>query len=195
LLAVTGIFFFLYGPVEVALPVHVAQELHGSAGLLGLYWAVFGVGATLGGLGAGLLRHRSLWLVVVSIVIGWGAALLPLGVTDLVGPGLAGFAVGGLIYGPFTAISTALFQRTSPPHALSRVLATRTALTIPCTALGTLLGGPLVSAVGGRHTLLLSALLTIAFGASVGAVLALNRARAGVTRPIRNQEAPVPSRG
>jgi hypothetical protein len=72
-----------------ALPVHVAQELHGSAGLLGLYWAVFGVGATLGGLGAGLLRHRSLWLVVVSIVIGWGAALLPLGVTDLVGPGLA----------------------------------------------------------------------------------------------------------
>ena len=27
LLAVTGIFFFLYGPVEVALPVHVAQEL------------------------------------------------------------------------------------------------------------------------------------------------------------------------
>jgi hypothetical protein len=184
LLAVTGIFFFLYGPVEVALPVHVAQELHGSAGLLGLYWAVFGVGATLGGLGAGLLRHRSLWLVVVSIVIGWGAALLPLGVTDLVGPGLAGFAVGGLIYGPFTAICTALFQRASPPYALSRVLATRTALTIPCTALGTLLGGPLVTAVGGRHTLLLSALLTIALGVSVGAVLALHRARAGWRRRL-----------
>ena len=184
LLAVTGIFFFLYGPVEVALPVHVAQELHGSAGLLGLYWAVFGVGATLGGLGAGLLRHRSLWLVVASIVIGWGAALLPLGVTDLVGPGLAGFAVGGLIYGPFTAICTALFQRASPPYALSRVLATRTALTIPCTALGTLLGGPLVTAVGGRHTLLLSALLTIALGTSVGAVLALHRARAGWRRRL-----------
>jgi hypothetical protein len=42
----------------------------------------------------GLLRHRSLWLVVVSIVIGWGAALLPLGVTDLVGPGLAGSRSG-----------------------------------------------------------------------------------------------------
>ena len=62
----TGVFFFLYGPVEVALPVHVAQELHGSAGLLGLYWTVFGVGATLGGLGAGLLRHRPPWLVVVE---------------------------------------------------------------------------------------------------------------------------------
>jgi hypothetical protein len=167
----------------VALPVHVAQELHGSAGLLGLYWAVFGVGATLGGLGAGLLRRRSLWLVVVSIVLGWGAALLPLGLTDLIGPGLAGFAVGGLIYGPFTAICTALFQRTSPPHALSRVLATRSALTIPCTALGTLLGGPLVTAVGARHTLLLSALVTIALGTAVGALLALNRARVGGASP------------
>jgi MFS family permease len=171
LIAVTCFFFFLYGPVEVALPVHVAHELHGSAGLLGLYWTVFGIGATLGGLGAGLLRHRPPWLVVVGIIIGWGAALLPLGLTDAVAPGLMGFAAGGLIYGPFTAICTALFQRSTPPQALSRVLAARSALTIPSTALGTLLGGPVVSAVGGRPTLLLSAVLTIALGASVAGVL------------------------
>jgi predicted MFS family arabinose efflux permease len=171
LIAVTCVFFFLYGPVEVALPVHVAHELHGSPSLLGLYWTVFGIGATLGGLGAGLLRHRPPWLVVVGIIIGWGVALLPLGLTDAVVPGLVGFAAGGLIYGPFTAICTALFQRSSPPEALSRVLAARSALTIPSTALGTLLGGPVVSAVGGRPTLLLSALLTIALGASVAGVL------------------------
>jgi len=182
LLAVTCVFFFLYGPVEVALPVHVAREMHGSAGLLGLYWTVFGVGATLGGLGAGLLRHRSLWLVVVGIVVGWGAALLPLGLTDVVGPGLAGFAIGGLIYGPFTAVCTALFQHLSPPHALSRVLATRSALTIPATALGTLLGGPLVTAVGGRTTLLISAVSTIAFGVTVAAVLGLSRTAAPQAR-------------
>ncbi|HEY2947979.1 MAG TPA: MFS transporter [Micromonosporaceae bacterium] len=171
LIAVTCVFFFLYGPVEVALPVHIAHELHGSPSLLGLYWTVFGIGATLGGLGAGLLRHRPPWLVVVGIIIGWGAALLPLGLTDAVAPGLVGFAAGGLIYGPFTAISTALFQRSTPPQALSRVLAARSALTIPSTALGTLLGGPVVSAIGGRPTLLLSALLTIALGASVAGVL------------------------
>ncbi|HEY6592887.1 MAG TPA: MFS transporter [Asanoa sp.] len=171
LIAVTCVFFFLYGPVEVALPVHVAHEMHGSPGLLGLYWTVFGIGATLGGLGAGLLRHRPPWLVVVGIIVGWGAALLPLGLTDAVTPGLVGFAAGGLIYGPFTAICTALFQRSTPPQALSRVLAARSALTIPSTALGTLLGGPLVGAVGGRPTLLLSALLTIALGASVVGVL------------------------
>jgi MFS family permease len=183
LIAVTCVFFFLYGPVEVALPVHVAHEMHGSPGLLGLYWTVFGIGATLGGLGAGLLRHRPPWLVVVSIIVGWGAALLPLGLTDAVAPGLVGFAVGGLIYGPFTAICTALFQRSTPPQALSRVLATRSALTIPSTALGTLLGGAVVSAVGGRPTLLLSALLTIAFGTSVAGVLWLRYPTAMGARP------------
>jgi hypothetical protein len=171
LIAVTCAFFFLYGPVEVALPVHVAHELHGSPGLLGLYWTVFGIGASVGALGAAMLRHRPLWLVVVGIIIGWGAALLPLGLTDAVAPGLVGFAAGGLIYGPFTAICTALFQRSTPTQALSRVLAVRSALTIPSTALGTLLGGPVVNAVGGRPTLLVSALLTIALGASVAGVL------------------------
>ena len=113
--------------------------------------------------------------MVVGIIVGWGAALLPLGLTDAVVPGLVGLAIGGLIYGPFTAICIALFQRVSPPQALSRVLATRTALTIPATALGTLVGGPVVTAVGGRHTLLISAVLTIALGVAVAAALRLTR--------------------
>jgi len=169
LLAVTCVFFFLYGPVEVALPIHIAQEIQGSAALLGTFWAIFGIGAIVGGLGAGLLRHQPLWTVIAAIIIGWGVALLPLGLTDSVLPGLVGFAVGGVIYGPFTAICIALFQRSSPPHLLSRVLATRSALTTPSTALGTLIGGPIVTAIGGRTTLLASALLTIAFGIAVAA--------------------------
>ncbi|GLZ76291.1 hypothetical protein Afil01_10980 [Actinorhabdospora filicis] len=170
LIAVTCAFFFLYGPVEVALPVHVAEELRGSAGLLGLYWSVFSVGATIGAFGAGLLRKRRPWPVIACVILGWGLALLPLGLTDAVVPGLAGMAVGGIIYGPFTAITTGLFQRETPPELLSRVLATRTALTTPATALGTLLGGPLVTAVGGRVTLLLSAVVTIALGLAVAMV-------------------------
>lgn len=164
LLAVTCVFFFLYGPVEVALPIHIADELHGSAALLGVFWAIFGLGAILGGLGAGLLRNRPLWIVVAGIIIGWGAALLPLGLSDAVLPALVGFGVGGLIYGPFTAICTALFQQATPAPLLSRVLATRTALTTPSTAFGTLVGGPVVAAIGGRGTLFASAVLTIALG-------------------------------
>jgi MFS family permease len=182
LIAVTCVFFFLYGPVEVALPIHVAAELHGSPGLLGLFWTVFGVGAVAGGLGAGLLRNRPLWAVVVLVIVGWGAALLPLGLTDAVLPGLIGFAAGGLIYGPFTAICTTLFQRACPPQVLSRVLATRSALTTPSTALGMLLGGPLVSAIGGRSTLLASAALTIALGLLVAAAVRVAQLRLTATR-------------
>lgn len=176
-LVVTCVFFFLYGPVEVALPIHIAQEIHGSAALLGTFWATFGIGAIVGGLAAGLLRHQPLWRIVAIIIIGWGAALLPLGLTDSVLPGLIGFAVGGLIYGPFNAICTELFQRSSPPQLLSRVLATRTALTTPSTALGTLVGGPVVIAIGGRHTLLASAVLTITLGVVVAAVPLWGRRR------------------
>jgi len=49
------------------------------------------------------------------------------------------------------------------------VLATRSALTTPSTALGTLLGGPAVAAIGGRATLLASAVLTVALGVGVAA--------------------------
>jgi MFS family permease len=186
LLAVTCVFFFLYGPVEVALPVHVAHGLHGSPGLLGLYWTVFGIGATAGSLATVLLRHLPPWRVVVAVIVGWGAALLPLGLTDAVVPGLVGFAFGGLIYGPFTAISTALFQRGTPPQVLSRVLAARSALTTPATGLGTLLGGPVVTALGGRTTLLISALLTIALGLAVAAALRFGRrGAAAAPAPVR----------
>ena len=175
LLAVTCVFFFLYGPVEVALPIYIARDLHGSSALLGAYWTAFGVGAVVGGLSVGRLRNRRLSTVVVAIIIGWGAALLPIALTDVIWAGLIGLSIGGLIYGPFTAICVALFQRMSPPHMLSRVLASRTALTIPSTALGTLAGGPVVTVIGAQPTLLTSSLLTIALGVIIAAALWIGR--------------------
>src|SRR5207245_52435 len=38
LIVLTWFFFFLYGPVEDALPVYVAHDLGANAGLLGAYW-------------------------------------------------------------------------------------------------------------------------------------------------------------
>jgi MFS family permease len=188
LVGVTCVFYFLYGPVEVALPIHVAQNLGGSPALLGAFWAVLGIGATVGGLGAGLLRRHSLWLVVVAIIIGWGLALLPVGLQRGVALAMAGFAMGGLVYGPFMAISALLFQRTSPPHLLSRILATRAALTTPSTAAGTLLGGPVVAAIGSQRTLLASAVATIMFGALAAAVLAAGRCRSAHPVSLASQE-------
>ncbi|WP_436533962.1 MFS transporter [Actinoplanes sp. HUAS TT8] len=186
LLVVSMIFNFLYGLVEVALPVHVAVDLNGSAGLLGLYWTVFGVGATAGALGAGLLSRLPPAYVIVVIIVGWGVALIPLGLADAIWPGMLGLAVGGLIYGPYTAISTALFQRGTPPAAISGVLAARAALAVPATSVGTVLGGPLVAVLGGRSVLLWSGLLTVGLGVAVGvAVRGRFRGRHGCARRPR----------
>jgi hypothetical protein len=57
LLALTWVFNLLYGPVEVALPLHVTDDLHASGALLGLYWMLFGIGALVGGL-AVVRDHR-----------------------------------------------------------------------------------------------------------------------------------------
>jgi hypothetical protein len=57
LLTLTWFFNLLYGPVEVALPLHMTDDLHAPGSLLGLYWALFGVGAVLGALAVGTLRR------------------------------------------------------------------------------------------------------------------------------------------
>ncbi len=178
LLALTVIYFFLYGPVEVALPLYVTGPLRGSAGLLGLFWTVFGVGATAGSITAGLARRLPLWLALAAAVIGWGAALAPLGLLRLPAPALACFAVGGLLYAPYPALSATLFQRESPPHLLSQVLAARGALTVLAAPLGTALGGPLTAWLGPQETLLASAAATIATGLAAAAIITARRRRA-----------------
>jgi predicted MFS family arabinose efflux permease len=175
LLALTVIYFFCYGPVEVALPLYVTGPLHGSAGLLGLFWTAFGIGATAGSITAGLTRRLPLWPALVAAVIGWGAALAPLGLLRQPVPALASFAIGGLLYAPYPALSATLFQRESPPQMLSQVLAARGALTVLAAPLGATLGGPLTTWLGPQHALLASAAATIATGLAAAAILATRR--------------------
>jgi MFS family permease len=172
LLALTLAYYFLYGPVEVALPLYVTGPLHGGGGLLGLFWTVFGIGATAGSITTALARRLPVWPVLLVAVLGWGAALAPLGLLRLTGPALVCFAVGGLLYAPYPALSATLFQRHSPPELLSQVLAARGALTMLATPLGTALGGPLAAWLGAQQTLLASAAATIACGLAAAAILA-----------------------
>jgi hypothetical protein len=171
LLGLTLVYYFLYGPVEVALPLYVTGPLGGGAPLLGLFWTVFGIGATLGSIAAGLTRRLPVWPVLLAAVIGWGAALAPLGLFRLLVLALACFAVGGLLYAPYPALSATLFQRESPPELLSQVLAARGALTVLAAPLGTALGGPFTAWLGAQHTLLVSAAATIATGLAATAIL------------------------
>ncbi|MEU5109038.1 MULTISPECIES: MFS transporter [unclassified Streptomyces] len=177
LLTLTWFFNLLYGPVEVALPLHVTDDLHAPGALLGLYWMLFGVGAVAGGLVTGALRRLPLWPVTVGIVIGWGLALLPFGFGVPTAVTVVCFALGGAIYGPFVALSVTLMQAKSPPRHLSAMLAARSAALLTASPLGTALGGPLVAALGPRATLGGSGLATVALGAVACALLLARRGR------------------
>jgi hypothetical protein len=178
LLALSFVFFLLYGPVEVALPVHVATDLHGSAALLGTFWAVFGVGAIIGELAAPFLRRWPVWPMMTAIVLGWGLALVPLGLHTPLWLALGAFFAGAVIWGPWTSLSMAVFQDAAPPDALAQVLAARGSLLILASPLGTALAAPVVAAAGARGTLLASAVATIALGlVTTGILAAARRAR------------------
>ena len=184
LLLLSFVFYLLYGPVEVALPVHVAVDLHGSASLLGTFWAVFGVGAVAGELAAPFMRRRwRVWPTMTGIVLGWGVALVPLGLRTPLWVALAAFCAGAVIWGPWTSLSMSVFQDASPPSALAPLLAARGSLLIIAAPLGTALGGPLVAALGARGTLLVSALITIVLG---GAAVLLGRSPRGPARVTDN---------
>jgi len=176
LLTLTWFFNLLYGPVEVALPLHVTDDLHAPGTLLGLYWMLFGIGAVLGGLAVGALRQLPLWPVTVVIVVAWGLALLPFGFDVPTAVTVACFTLGGAIYGPFVALSVTLMQAKSPPQHLAAMLAARSAALLTASPLGTALGGPLTTALGPRATLGGSGLATVALGA-VACVLLLARRR------------------
>jgi hypothetical protein len=178
LLAVTWAFYLLYGPVEVALPLYVADDLAASAGVLGTYWALFAVGAVVGGVAGGTLPRIRLWPAVTAIIAGWGAALLPFGLDAPVWVTMTGFALGGLIYGPFPALSFTLFQNAASPASLPSLLAARAALLLLATPLGAALGGPLSARLGGAGALLASGAATLALAAgTVAALLVLRRRR------------------
>jgi predicted MFS family arabinose efflux permease len=182
LTVVTWLFFFLYGPVEVALPVYVARDQAAPAGLLGVYWTSFGLGALVATLITGALRARNMRRVTLFIVAGWGACLLPFAIAP-VPITVFSFALGGLIYGPFIPLTYALFQSATPTAKLPEVLAARSAVVMISTPLGTAIGGPLVAGLGASGTLAASGVATILLAAAASVVWRDHQ-------PITNREAP-----
>jgi MFS family permease len=181
LTVVTWVFFFLYGPVEVALPVYVAHDQVAPAWLLGAYWTSFGVGALVATLVTGALRASNMRRTTLLIVAGWGACLLPFAVAPIPVTVIS-FALGGLIYGPFIPLTYALFQSTTPATNLPEVLAARSAVVMIATPLGMAIGGPLVASLGATGTLVASGAATVLL-AGAGSVFWREPGRVRMGRP------------
>ncbi len=184
LLAMTWVFYALYGPIEVALPLHATGGNVEQAGVLGIYWTVFGIGAVVGGLGAGLVKESARWPAMLIIVALWGLALLPFGLGLPTAAEIACFALAGLVWGPFPAISLTVTQSLSPPGAITSVLAARTAILLTATPVGTALGGPLTEAAKDPTRVLVgSGLATLALAVvTAGAVVIIRRSSGSILR-------------
>lgn len=180
LLALSFAFFFLFGPVYVALPLHVSDDLRASAGVLAAFYTAFGIGAVLGSVLTGFLSRWRLWPTTIGIVIGFGALMLPLGLGAPTAVSVVCFGVAGLLWPPYSSLSTTLFQRSAPSALLPQALAASSAVRVLSVPLGTALGGPLVAGVGAVGALRLSGAGIALVGVVAAASLALRAAR---TRP------------
>jgi len=180
LLILTLPFFFFYGPVEVALPILVKDNLHQSAAILGAFWTGFGVGALIGSVIFGVIRRVPPLRVALAIIVGWGAALAVIPFAGLPG-GIVAFALGGLIWAPYPILVATVLQQQASGRDLTALSAAWTSMTMLATPLGTAAGGPLVAAVGAPGTLLISALATVAI-MPVAAIVQRHRQRLGPDR-------------
>lgn len=183
LLLLSAGFFLLFGPVYVALPLHVTDDLHAPVGVLATFYSLFGAGAVAGALLTGYLRRLPLGPAAAGIVAVAGAALLPLGLGAPTPAALAGFTLVGLLWPPYAAMSTTLFQRSTPPALLPQVLAVVSAVRTLAVPLGTVLGGPAVAALGPTRTLLASAVGMLALGLAAAAALPRRGRQAARDRP------------
>ncbi|HSV67266.1 MAG TPA: hypothetical protein VLJ59_15330 [Mycobacteriales bacterium] len=117
----TGLFYLLYGPMVVSLPLKLTDELNipGShaAGSLGLAWSAMGIGSvctTLVLAKATRLAHPH---AAVAVVAGWGAITLLVAAAPNVMVVVAALFLGGIIFAPYSAIVlTVLQSRLSRPR-------------------------------------------------------------------------------
>jgi len=162
---VSFVFFFAYGPTETALPVHIKKALNTDAQGFGWLWSALGVGSILGGLSVSYLsRQTKPGLALGWIAALWGFAQAGVALAPTLNLAIGAMFVGGVVWGPYTALETSLIQRIIPSHRLGSVFGARTTLLTPAVPLGTAAGGFLLTIVSARDIILISALACVVGG-------------------------------
>lgn len=162
LFAVVFFFNLFYMPVEVALPLLVRGPLDSGAVGLGAIWSGFGVGALAGAVATNYLRRFPQHSLLVGIIAGWGASVLVLAVAPTVTGAVLAFTLGGFIYAPFTPVAYTYVQSLLSDEEQRPVITLWTTGATVASPVGLLASGPLVSALGARGALTVSALITVA---------------------------------
>jgi MFS family permease len=164
--AITYLVFL--GPAEVLLPFVVKNDLHGSAGTLGLVLAAGGVGAVGG---AAVMGHRGhprrdvtvmylTWTVATFAIAGYGIATAAWQL-------MAACLVFNALEAAGTIVWATIKQRHVPASMLGRVSSLDWLISIGLLPISFALTGPVAGAIGARATLVGAALVggVVTFGA------------------------------
>lgn len=161
ILAVTVLslaFFAAYGPLEAALPAFAKTGLEVGAERYGLLWSGLGVGTIVGTLLVPFLSRFPTGPVLSLIALGWGLVQFTLAFAPGFAAALACMTVGGMVWGPYTALEATFIQRSVPAHRHGQVFGVRQGLLAPAAPLGAALGGVLLGFLAPAQVIALSAL-------------------------------------
>ncbi|HZC70996.1 MAG TPA: MFS transporter [Jatrophihabitans sp.] len=161
LLVVVFFFNFFYMPIEVALPLYVRGTLDAGASALGLMWGALGVGAFIGATLVNQLRNLPQRQVLIAIIGLWAVCPIVLALVSTLPVAMIVFALGGLVWAPFTPVAYSFLQSDVEPHEQQRVVTLWTTGSMVAAPLGLAAGGPLVEISGTTGGLALSGVLTL----------------------------------
>jgi MFS family permease len=158
------------GMVVVAMPVLALQQLHGSSTVVGILWALQGVGGALSGFAFGRVdtRRRERQIILGGILATAAATAMMAVAPILYLLGLACVLLG-LVTGPFDVTLFSLRQRVTGQHWLGRAIAVSMSLNFMGFPIGSGISGPFIG-VGVRFALGVAAVLAVA-SAVIAAVL------------------------
>ncbi|MDG4757312.1 MFS transporter [Micromonospora sp. WMMD710] len=156
---------FICGAMLALFPYYLVRDLHAPPVMVGLLLAADGLGTLIGATLTTRFTDRvgtARGLIIAAFVGVIGALVIPLGTGTAA---YLAFAVGNLIFAGSSvvlSVTTRTYRMlASPPHLLSRVIATVKFVSWGAIPLGGLLAGVLAGPLGARTTLLIFGALTV----------------------------------
>jgi predicted MFS family arabinose efflux permease len=177
LIALSTAYYFVYGPFETASPSFVRTRLDAGAGTYSLLWAVFGASAVAT---VALAPRLSGWRPGAVNALGaltWGLVMLPVAVVDNVPLALFLFAIGGAVWGPYTAVEVGALQRWVEPGRHGTVFGLQRSLLATATPVGAAIGAVALDVAAPETVLAVSAAACATAGLLALANRDLRRAR------------------
>lgn len=163
--ALTIVFFFAYGPLEVALPVYSRQTIDAGPSGYGLMWTAFGVGSVFGLLSIGRVsKFTRPGVMLALIAILWGTFLFPPVFLQSLPTAMLFLCLAGFVWSPYNVMDTSLVQRLVPAHLRGQVFGVRSTFNAVGAPLGAALGGVALDHLPAPTVIGLSAVACIATG-------------------------------